>query len=252
MKVLIIEDEKFAVQRLSSFLQQSEKQIDILATTDTVEASVNFLNTAPELDLIFMDIALGDGKSFEIFEKTAVQCPVIFITAFDEYAIQAFKHNSIDYLLKPLKKEELEYALNKFRTQHVQRKEQFDFTTLLAQFREKRDGYRTRFMVKKGTRLFSINAEEIAFFYTKERLQYLKTFEKEDYIIENNLDELEEQLDPAHFFRVNRQFIISHPAIDKMHLWFDGKIKLSVTPAAYEDIIISRLRANDFKKWLGK
>ena len=252
MKVLIIEDEKFAVERLSFFLQQQEQPVTIVATTDTVENSVNFLETAPELDLIFMDIALGDGKSFEIFEKTKVPCPVIFITAYDEYAIQAFKHNSIDYLLKPLKKTELEFALNKFRNQTVALQDQFDFSKLLEQFKEKREGYKTRFMVKKGTRLFSINANEVAFFYTKERLQYIKTFEKEDYIVENNLDELESQLDPAHFFRVNRQFIINHPAIDKMHLWFDGKIKLSVNPAAYEDIIISRLRANDFKKWLGK
>ena len=252
MKVLIVEDEKFAAQRLVSLLEQQPEHLEVVAILDTVASSVEYINENPLPDLVFMDIQLGDGKSFEIFKKTKIKCPVIFTTAFDEYAIQAFKYNSIDYLLKPLKKEELHFAINKYKRQAVQVAITPDISEMLEFFKEQKKEYRTRFLVRSGTRLFSFRANEIAFFYTKERLHYIKTFNGEDFILENNLDELETQLDPSLFFRVNRQFIVNYQCIDKVYAWFDGKIKLSVNPVSYEDIVISRLKANDFKCWLGR
>lgn len=252
MKALIVEDEKLAANRLINMLVELDETIDVLDVLDSIESSVAYLRDHPAPDLIFMDIELGDGKSFEILEQVPINSYIIFITAFDEYAIRAFKFNSIDYILKPLKKEDLQFALQKFRNTADSSVRNLNLQNLLREFRAADTGYKTRFLVKKATRLISVDAEEVALIYTKGRVNFIKTFDANEYIIDNNLDELETQLDPTHFFRVNRQFITHYKAIDKIFSWFDGKLKLSVQPAAYEDIIISRLKANAFKKWLGK
>lgn len=251
MKIVIIEDEQLAVDRFKQVLSEIES-VEVLKVLDTVASSVSYLQTAPPADLLFMDIQLGDGKSFEILDEVEVRCPVIFITAFDEFAIQAFKYNSIDYLLKPVKKADLEFAIEKYKNT---RKELFDYKGLagiMSQFKQEGREYKTRFLVKKGTRFFSINAADVAHVYTRERVQYIKTFDGKDYILDTNLDELEKQLNPRDFFRVNRQFIVNHSAVEQALAWFDGKMKLLIAPPSYEDIVISRLRANEFKKWLGK
>lgn len=251
MKALIIEDESPASERLIRMLKSVDDTIEIIDQLDTVERSVQYLKNNEHPDLIFLDIELGDGQSFDIFKKIKVKSHIIFITAFEEFAMKAFKYNSIDYLLKPLKKVELEFALEKYKAQHSLSKQQFDFSKILEELKGVPRNFRTRFLIKKGTRFLPVNAEEVAFFYTKDRLHWIKTKDDADHIIENNLDELEEQLDPEKFHRVNRQFIISYTAIDKVHALFDGKLKLTARPVSYEDIIISRLRAGDFKKWLG-
>jgi DNA-binding LytR/AlgR family response regulator len=250
MNALIIEDESLAADRLIKMLAKEDEDIQVLAVLDTVEKSVAWLREHPGPDVIFLDIELGDGKSFDIFEEVAVNAHIIFITAFDEYAIRAFKYNSIDYLLKPLKKADLTAALTKFRQYYAMSGADIDMSAIVKALRRKE--YKSRFLVATGTRLFSVNITEVALVYTRDRQHYLKTFAGVDYPVDNNLDELETQLNPEHFFRVNRQFIINHAAIDQVFAWFDGKIKLQVKPAAYEDIIISRLRAADFKRWLGK
>ncbi|HUC82684.1 MAG TPA: LytTR family DNA-binding domain-containing protein [Flavisolibacter sp.] len=251
MKIVIIEDEKQAVERFRQVLSDIE-EVEVLNVLDTVKSSVRYLQTAPPADLLFMDIQLGDGKSFEILDQVEVKCPIIFITAFDEYAIQAFKYNSIDYLLKPVKKADLEFAIDKYKNALKEKYDYKGLASLLNQFKSEAPEYKSRFLVKKGTRFFSINAADVSHAYTRERVQYIKTFDNSDYMIDSNLDDLEKQLNPADFFRVNRQFIVHHKAVDQALAWFDGKMKLIIQPAAYEDIVISRLRANDFKKWLGK
>lgn len=250
MNALIIEDESLAADRLIKMLHKEDEAINVLAVLDTVEKSIAYLREHPAPDVIFLDIELGDGKSFDIFEAINISAHIIFITAFDEYAIRAFKYNSIDYLLKPLKKTDLAAALTKFRQYYTLSGADIDMSAIVKALRKKE--YKTRFLIATGTKLYSINIADVAFVYTRERQHFLKTFSGGDYPVDNNLDELETQLNPEHFFRVNRQFIINHAAIDQVFAWFDGKIKLQVKPVAYEDIIISRLRATDFKKWLGK
>lgn len=251
MKIVIVEDESLAVERFRHVLSEIE-EVQVLNVLDTVKRTVEYLQTDPPIDLLFMDIQLGDGKSFEILDQVEVKSPVIFTTAFDDYAIQAFKYNSIDYLLKPIKKEDLRFAIDKYK--HIQ-KEKFDYkslTGLMNHIKNDEREYKNRFLVKRGTRYFSVNVDNVAHAYTRERLQYIKTFDDHDYLIDNNLDEVEKQLNPNDFFRVNRQFIVNHKAVEQAFAWFDGKMKLTISPASYEDIVISRLKANEFKKWLGK
>lgn len=253
MKVLIIEDEKLAAQRLAKMLEESTEKIEIQGILHTVETSVEYLKSAPEPDLIFLDIQLGDGKSFDIFKKVQVSSKIIFTTAFDEYALKAFKYNSIDYLLKPLKKKDLEAALAKYFSQTPQRSDAAtDMIKILQSIRREGKSFKNRFLVKKGSRLFSIGSEDVSFIYTKDRINHLKTLAGDDYIIDENLEELETGLDPERFYRANRQFIINYSAVKQVMVWFDGKLKLVINPAPHEDVIISRLKAGEFKKWLGK
>jgi two-component system response regulator LytT len=246
MKVLIIEDEVIAVQHLKTMLREIDPDIEVVAALDSIEASVRFFRDTPPLDLVLMDIELGDGQSFDIFHKATIESPIIFTTAYQEHALKAFKLNSIDYLLKPIKKEELTAAIIKYRKLHTQQEQQnkeqlFSFLQT----------FKTRYLAKNGTRLISVAQQDIAFFYTKERLQYIKTKANEDYIIDKRLDEIEQEVDPKLFFRANRQFIINYENIEKVHTWFSGKLKVQVKPLSYEEIIVGRLKAGDFRKWLG-
>lgn len=250
MKALIIEDENLAAARLKKMLHNIDKDMEIVAILDTVENSVAWLKANEQPDLILLDIHLGDGKSFEIFQQVAVNSYIIFITAYDEYAIKAFKYNSIDYLLKPLKIKDFEFAYAKFRNQVSTQAQRPNISTIITEMNRKT--FKSRFLVRQATMLISVKTDEVAYAYTKERLHFIKTISGLDYAIDNNLDELEEQLDPEEYFRVNRQFIVRYSSIDKVYAWFDNKIKLLVKPAAYEDIVISRLRAPEFKKWLDK
>jgi DNA-binding LytR/AlgR family response regulator len=253
MNVVIVEDEALAAQRLTRFVKEYDATIQIKAYLDTVQGAVDYFQNYPSPDLIFLDIELGDGKSFDIFKEVEVKSHIIFATAFNEYAIQAFKYNSIDYLLKPLRKEDLYFALDKYKAQTAATKQVVDLTALIAQLQPPAPKeYKSRFLVKKGSRYFSIEAKEVAHVYTRERVHYIKTLDGTDYIIENNLDELEQQLSPETFFRVNRQFIVNYSTVKEVITWFDGKLKLIIQPASYEEIIISRLKAGEFKNWLNK
>lgn len=253
MKVLIIEDEAIAGRLLKNTIAAVDPDIEVVEILDSIEASVQYLNGGPELDLIFLDIELGDGQTFEIFKKIKTEVPLIFVTAYQEHALRAFKLNSIDYLLKPVNKEELAAALTKYR--HLHRDQQKAATAgiyeFLQRFSGNADTYKDRFLARNGTRLISLAATDIAYFYTREKMQYIKTTLNADYIIDKRLDDIEEEVSPKAFFRLNRQFIVSYRHIEKVQTWFNGKLKVQVTPAAYEDIIVSRLKANEFKKWLG-
>lgn len=253
MQVAIIEDESVARQHLQSMLTEIDSNITIAVTLDSIEASVKYFESNPGIDLVFMDIELGDGQSFDIFKSVSIESPIIFITAYQEHALKAFKLNSVDYLLKPVDKNELSSAISKYRKLHVAQKRKLhdNILSLLDKVENFGQG-RSRYLAKSGTRLISVLTEDISYFYTKERLQFIKTIKGEDYIIDKRLDEIETELDPKTFFRVNRQFILNYNSIHKVHTWFSGKLKVAVQPEAYEEIIISRLKAAEFKKWLGE
>jgi two-component system, LytTR family, response regulator LytT len=253
MKVLVIEDEQIAASRLVEMLRDLDRDIEVVKVLDSVESSIEFFESEPRVDLVFMDIELGDGRSFDIFEEVEIETPIIFITAYQEHALAAFKKNSIDYLLKPLHRSELEAAIKKFRKFHnksvsIDKK----LLQILKANGPSESTMKKRFLAKLGTRLISIPVENIAYFYTKEKFQYIKTIEDDDLIIDKPLDEIEAELDKELFFRANRQFILNYNNIEKVHAWFSGKLKVQVKPFSYEEIIISRLKATDFKKWLGE
>ena len=255
MEVLIIEDEQFAADKLIKLIQQCDPSIKILDQLDTVEDSVEWLvkNAAP--DLLFLDIHLADGSSFEIFEQVNVTCPIIFTTAYDQYAIQAFKTKSIDYLLKPIKQEDLQKALDKFHDL-FDKKAGPDFTqemkVLANLIQNQQKIYKSRFLVKVGNQIKTISISDIAYFTFEDRTTLLVTKDKRRYPLKQTLDELEELLDPLQFNRANRQFIISIDAIHKIHPWFKGRLKLELSPKQDIDLVISAEKTKGFKEWLDR
>lgn len=253
MKVLILEDESLSARHLKNMLQSIDNSIEVVAVLDSVEACTHFLAASPEVDLVLMDIELGDGQSFSVMELLPGDCPVIFVTGHQEHALKAFKLNSLDYLLKPLNRDDLEAALDKFKNLYGQKKQLLqEYGDVRRSVQGTQVNQRTRYLVKCGTRLISISLSDVAYFYTKGKMQYVKTRNNEDFIIDKRLEEIETEVDGSTFFRVNRQFIVNYMHIEKIHTWFSGKLKVQVHPAAYEEIVVSRLKANDFKKWLGE
>lgn len=250
MNVLIIEDETIAAQHLQSMLKELNPGIRVLGVLDSIESSIQYFMEQPAPQLIFLDIELGDGQSFEIFKKTTVESPIIFTTAYQEYALRAFKLNSVDYLLKPVDSGELSAALEKYGKVHPGTRHSSSSKLLTAIDSFERS--RKRFLAKNGSRLSSVSADMIAYFFTRERLQYIKTLGGETLLIDKRLDEIEAELDGTSFFRANRQFILNYNSIEKISIWPSGKLKVNVQPEAYEEIIVSRLRAGEFKKWLGE
>ena len=258
LNILIIEDEDLAARKLKKLVQEIDPDLLCSNVTDSIESSVQWLETAGNLpDLILMDIELADGHSFEIFSRTEIKCPVIFTTAYDEFALKAFKVNSVDYLLKPIKKEELESALSKWKviyekngnsTHHNTNIEKL-IENLVSQSGKK---YRTRFLVKQANRLVPISTEEISYFYTEDKVVFIKTKTNDRYMIDFTLDDLEKILEPKKFFRANRQFILNNFSIQEIHSWFNGKLKVGVHPKAEEEVIISREKAGDFKAWMNE
>jgi two-component system, LytTR family, response regulator len=253
MRVAIIEDEFVARHHLQSMLTEIDSNITVEATLDSIEGSIRYFESEPDVDLVFMDVELGDGQSFNIFNNVSVDSPIIFITAYHEHALKAFKLNSVDYLLKPVDKIELATALTKYRKFYPEQPAKHG-TEIKRAVPETQPVAmnRSRYLAKSGTRLISVATVNIRYFFTRDRLQYIKTSKGEEFIIDKRLDDIEMELDPAAFFRANRQFILNYDSISKVHTWFSGKLKVSVQPDAYEEIIISRLRAADFKKWLGE
>lgn len=254
MKILIIEDEAPAFRRLQQLINEVIKDAEIIDVIDTVKDTVAWFNTKPAPDLVFMDIQLADGLSFEIFEEIEVKCPVIFTTAFDEYTLQAFKVNSIDYLLKPVKKEELAHSINKLQQLKEnlggQNKQQPELSELIEVFRQQTTPYKSRFLVKLGERLISVSEDDIAYFYAEDGYVLIKTKSNQKFTIDHTLDELEKMLDPHLFFRLNRQFLARFQAINEIQSYFKGKLAVSLSPEWNEHVIVSREKAPLFKNWL--
>lgn len=255
MKTLIIEDEQFAVNKLKSLIHQYDSKIEILDQLDTVEDTVEWLSQNKPPDLIFLDIHLADGLSFEIFEQTEVNCPIIFTTAYDQYAIQAFKTKSVDYLLKPIKFEDLKIALDKFKDMFgikPQKGLSEDMHALASLIQSQQKSYKTRFLVKAGNLIKTISITDVAYFITEDRSTLIVLKDKHRYVINYTLDELENMLDPHQFTRANRQFIINIDAIFKIHPWFKGRLKLELTPPQNIDLVISAEKTKPFKEWLDR
>lgn len=254
MRVIIVEDELHNYRLLKGMVEKLRPDWSILAGLDSVKETVDWLKSNPAPDLIFMDIQLTDGISFSVFDSVQVDSMVIFTTAYDEYALRAFQVNSIDYLLKPIKLEKLEQAIDKFETLlNVQRKStevRPDYKELLEAIIRGERKYRKRFLISGATSFFKLDTEEIAWFYTENRITNAVTFKGKEYAINLTIEKLEEQLDPAQFFRTNRSTIVHINAIRKFENHFGGKLILRLIHPFDEPIMISRLKAAEFKEWM--
>ena len=259
MKVIIIEDEALAARQLKAMVQECDESIEVVTMLDSVEASVAWLQANESPDLLLMDIELVDGQSFEIFNQIEVKSPVIFTTAYNEYAIQAFRVNSIDYLLKPIDEKALQRSLQKFKelkklygTTSDNSLSINELVNAIKQTKLPQTEYRERFLLKQGSRLVPIAVEDIAYFYSQERLTFVKTWDERSYVIDYTLDELECILNPSCFFRANRQIILCAKAVDKVHLHFNSRLKLDLKPATVEEVFISRDKSGEFRLWMGE
>ncbi|GAB3261425.1 LytTR family DNA-binding domain-containing protein [Larkinella harenae] len=268
MTILIVEDEEATARRLRRMVQDVEPAAQIAGLTVSVDETVEWLQTHAKPDLILLDIELADGQSFEIFNRIAVTSPVIFTTAYDEFAIKAFRVNSIDYLLKPVKEDDLRNALAKLqRLKESLLESPESLKTSLASLLQRMAVsspapvrpdvpalplYRDRFLVKQGQRLFSLGIDDVAYFFTRNKLSFLKTRDGHDWMVDYSMDELSAMLDPQRFFRLNRQVIAELRSIDKVNLYFNGKLKVGLRPVSDEETVVSREKAGEFKIWLGE
>lgn len=248
MKTIIIEDEKPAAEKLQQGLKAIDETVQVLSILTSVEASVDWLNNHAMPELIFMDIELTDGVSFTIFDNCKITCPVIFTTAYDEYWQEAFEHNSIDYLLKPLKAEKLEAALKKYHT--LQQHFADNLQHLLQWQKGSIAGYKKRFLVKRGADLLSIKVEDIAYFFATHKVVCLVTFNNQKYILDRSLADIEKETDRSLFHRVNRKYVVNVNAITKMKAFQKGKLLVEVQPMVNEEIVISQENAGAFKTWM--
>ena len=252
MNVVIIEDEHLSAERIGSLLQQSDPGIRILATLDSVSSAVQWFGRNERPDLVIMDIQLADGLCFEIFNRVKLESPVIFTTAYQEYAIRAFKVNSVDYLLKPVTEQDLRSALAKYRNYFSGEK---DYTPMGRELIENirqmiSKPYKSRFMVKVGDRIRSVDVKEVLYFYSLHKGTYLHTAENRNYVIDFTLDALTGLLDPDRFFRINRRYIITHESIRDMVTLSGTRLKVLLKQSDDQDIYVSRDRLPDFREWL--
>lgn len=253
MKVLIIEDEHLSAQRLAAMLKKYDPAIEMLAEIPSVAEAVQWFRDNKDPDLVLMDIHLEDGQSFAIFEQINLHVPVIFTTAFDEYTIKAFKVNSVDYLMKPLNYEELAAALDKYKRLHAEKENPGQgLEQLIQSLQKKEPEYRSRFLVSIGSRLMTVDVENIHYFYSADKITFLVTKDNHRYPIDFSLDKLALLLNPKDFYRVNRQMTVKLSAIENIHVYAKGRIKLDLSPAMKEDVFVSLDKVVEFKEWLGK
>ena len=250
MKTVIIEDESIASRRLANLITELAPEIEIIGQLTSVENGLNWFKNNPLPQLIFLDIQLNDGYGFDILDYLESHPPVIFTTAFNEYAIRGFKYNGLDYLLKPIDRKDLQIALNKFRKGMGQDTESIAPHKLEQIKNLFSKEYKHRFMVKVGNQFKSFNVEEIAFFKSHEGLIYLYTHLGQSYPIEYSIDQLESILNPVQFFRINRKFMVSVKAVVEIHSYFNSRLLLKLMPKEDEQVIVSRERTGNFKRWL--
>lgn len=252
MNILIIEDEKPAAARLERLLKNYNERINVLDKIDTVKKAIKWLQSN-QPELIFMDIQLADGLSFEIFEHVDIQVPVIFTTAFDEYALKAFKVNSIDYLLKPIDEEELDGAFKKLDRLANSHQSQ---SNTLAQINQAMamltNKYKSRFVIKVGEHIKSIEVDEIQYFFSRDKASFCCMSDMKNYLLDYSLEQIEGMVDPEMFYRINRKYLISLRAIDDIISYSNSRLKIVLKHCAEKDVIVSRERVNDFKNWLDR
>lgn len=251
MKALIVEDEKAALRNLKAVLAEIDADIEVAGEVDSVADTLEWLEEHPVPDLLFLDIHLADGSAFELFEHVEIACPVIFTTAYDEYALRAFKVNSVDYLLKPINKTDLQRALDKLA---LLRKTsggnvEFDYRRIVQELRQEKT-YKTHFLIPvKGDRLLPVSVDTILYFYIADGTVKAVDKELKEMAFPQTLDELTEVLNPQTFFRANRQFLISRQAVQDVVLWFNGRLAVNLKVSSAEKVIISKARVADFKEW---
>lgn len=253
MKVLIIEDEVLTSRRLKQLIESDDDSLEVIDILDSIESSVEWFSKNSPPDLIFMDIQLSDGLSFEIFDRVNIDAPIIFTTAFDEYAIQAFKVNSIDYLLKPVKTADLKRSLDKFNRLKnpapapISAKEIHE---VLRKISLNEKAYKTGLLIKTGQAFQRINCREIAYFHTENKLTYIVLFSGKKYMTDYTLDVLEGELNPKDFYRISRQFIVSINSVESVHPHIGGSLMLRLNPKSSFEVTVSRRRASGFREWM--
>ena len=250
MKIVIIEDEKPAAEKLKKAIAQYDSSIQLLALLGSCQSASKWFQQYPGPDLVFMDIELTDGLSFQIFDQCVISCPVIFTTAYDEYWQESFDYNSIDYLLKPLKQENLENAINKYKKlkQHFTMNYAALFQEL--QLPGRSSSFRKRFLVKKGIDLVIIRTDEIAYCYAAHKLSFIVDHKSQQFILDKSLTDLEKELDPALFFRINRKYLLNIHHISRVKTHSKSKLLVELNPAPREEIIVSQENTASFKKWM--
>lgn len=254
MKIVIIEDEALAAAKLEKMLLQLDAQIEVQAKISSVEEAVEWFQENSPPDLAFLDIQLSDGTSFDIVKQVGLNFPVIFVTAYDEYALEAFKLHSVAYLLKPVTNEKLMQALDKLEEMRAAIRDEAEGESKMKELihllsREKHQ-YKSRFLVRLGNMIRSVKKEEIAYFFAEDKLVFLATHDNQKLPVSMTLDHIEQQLDPAEFFRVNRQYIVHIDATSGIYPYFKGRLKLQLSPTPGEDVVVSSSRAPLFKAWL--
>ena len=248
MKTIIVEDEESAVKNMLFLINEIDSTIQVIKIIDSLNEAIEFFKKNRDFDLIFMDLHLADGNALEIFKSVQPSAPVIFTTAYNQYAIDAFKLNSIDYLLKPISKNELENALNKFK-QNFAFNQNKNIRELLETITIKKN-YRKSFLIKKSDSLIPVGVDDFAYFYIDLGVVKGLTFEQNSFIIDHKLEEIEGDLDPDHFFRINRQYLVNRKAIKKLSYYFNGRLLAYLEPETPEKVIISKANTSKIKTWL--
>lgn len=252
MKVVIVEDELAASENLTYLLHSIDRTIEVLKVLDSVKASVAYFSMPHQAELVFMDIHLADGISFEIFDQATIDIPVVFTTAYNQYALKAFKFNSIDYLLKPIDKDELFDALQQFKALNSQKGiAEHQIKGLLDLVKKKGKTYKSTFLAGHRDQLIPIKTEKIAYFRIDNGIVKGITCDNKSYVIDGKLENLEEELDPEQFYRANRQFIVNRDAIANIKQYFNAKLIVVVNPVCDERIVVSKAKATEFKTWVG-
>ncbi|MDP3312485.1 LytTR family DNA-binding domain-containing protein [Lutibacter sp.] len=249
MKVVIIEDEKPAARRLNRML--NDFGIEPIAMLHSIEESINWFQNNEQPDLLFLDIQLSDGLSFEIFEEVDIKSAIIFTTAYDEYALKAFKLNSVDYLLKPIDTEELENAIKKYKELYHSGTNSLDISELKKLLNPNQTNFKKRFTVKIGQHLKMISTETIECFYSENKSTHIHTIDNRTYLLEETLDQLESKLSPEMFFRVSRKYFVNINEIKDIISYTNSRLKLVLQSYKEDEIIVSRERVKDFKNWIG-
>lgn len=253
MKAIIIEDEKRAANHLIRLIREVDADIEVIAELQTIDKSVEWFRENPAPDVVFLDIHLADGTSFEIFKEINIESPIIFTTAYDEYALKAFGVNSVDYLLKPINKDNLNRALIKIKTLSRTQDSESDNSKLIKTLLEtlsRESAYKKALLVAYKDKLIPLTTKDIAYFYTEYKIVKAVTFSDTKYVIDDSLEKISQQLDPNDFFRINRQYIVSRNAIKDASVWFSGQLALNLTVPAPERLYVSRSNVNEFKRWL--
>lgn len=253
LRIVIVEDEAVTARDLAYLIMELDDHASIVITLSSVQDATLWFNENPEsYDLIFMDIRLSDGLSFEIFSRTHIRCPVIFVTAYNNYAIQAFKNNGIGYILKPFDEQEVKQALDKYKHWIFSPADHSgeNLTNLIQQLSSMTRSYKSSFLIHFKDKLIPLETAKMAWFFTENELVYVRTLDDRQYIIEFTMEQIEQQVDPRLFFRANRQYIIQRRAVEEVDFYFNGRLSVNMRPKTKGQVLISKARAPEFKSWM--